>query len=293
MLGRSRSQHAPPHLAHRAHRAHRAAREVAALLALLLALALAAVHAPAWAQQGPSFPPLTGRVTDAADMIPPDVESRIDQKLQALESQTGHQLVVATIPDLQGYDIADYGYQLGRAWGIGSKEKNDGALLIVAPRERELRIEVGYGLEGVLTDGMSSLIINQTIVPKFKDGDLPGGIEAGTDAIIHQLGLPPGEARQIAQQAGQQANDDFIGIPPDTLMMVLFFGAIIMIQFVIPLVRTVYQRRRYPGGTGRIFIYDLLANMPRSSSGSGGGSSGGGFSGGGGSFGGGGASGRW
>src|SRR5690349_9249170 len=146
-------------------------------LALFIAGLLLALTGPfAPAPAAPTFPNLSGRVVDAANIIPPDVEARLDQKLAALETQSHRQLVVATLPDLQGYDIADYGYQLGRAWGIGSKQKNDGALLIVAPKERKLRIEVGYGLEGVLTDGMSSLIINQTILPKFKQGDMPGGI---------------------------------------------------------------------------------------------------------------------
>ena len=164
---------------------------------LVLALALPWAASPAFAQRGPKFPPLTGRVTDAADVIPPDVEARLDQKLTALEAGTGRQLVVATVPDLQGYEISDYGYQLGRTWGIGSKERNDGALLIVAPKERKVRIEVGYGLEGVLTDGLSSLIISQQIVPRFKQGDLPGGIEAGTDARAFQA-----KARACASEDG-------------------------------------------------------------------------------------------
>ena len=105
----------------------------ALLRPILAAIALLAAQT---AVAQPAFPPLTGRVVDAADVIPPDVEQRIEGKLAGLESQSRRQLVVATIPSLQGYDIADYGYQLGRAWGIGSKERNDGALLIVAPAER-------------------------------------------------------------------------------------------------------------------------------------------------------------
>src|SRR3546814_3028549 len=101
---------------------------------------------------------------------------------------------VATLPDLQGYDISDYGYRLGRAWGIGDKEKNEGALLIVAPNERKVRIEVGYGLEGIMTDALSSQIIRNAITPRFKAGDLPGGIDAGVDAIGKLLTLPPDEA---------------------------------------------------------------------------------------------------
>ncbi|MCC6828203.1 MAG: TPM domain-containing protein [Novosphingobium sp.] len=253
---------------------------IAALLLATLAL-LAPGHA--MAQQ---FPKLTGRVVDAANVIPPDAEARLTQKLATLETQSHRQLVVVTLPDLQGYDIADYGYQLGRAWGIGSKERNDGALLIVAPTERKLRIEVGYGLEGVLTDGLSSLIINQTIVPRFKAGDMPGGIEAGADAIIQQLTLPADQAQQIAQQANTQPEQ--IDFDPSWLVFGMFF----VFFLVIPFFKTVHQRRRYGNAASSVFIWDMLSNMPRSSGGSSGGG-GGGFSGGGGSFGGGGSSGSW
>jgi uncharacterized protein len=110
-----------------------------------------------------TFPPLTGRVVDNANLLDPAQEKALSDKLAQLEKDSGRQLVVATLPDLQGYDIADYGYQLGRNWGIGAKDKNDGALLIVAPNERRVRIEVGYGLEPVLTDLSSALIINNVI----------------------------------------------------------------------------------------------------------------------------------
>lgn len=260
-------------------------RQLAGMLAAAL-LALTLAGAPALAQQGPQFPALTGRVVDAANVIPADAEARLTGKLEALEQQSRRQLVVVTLADLQGYDIADYGYQLGRAWGIGDKTRNDGALLIVAPAERKLRIEVGYGLEGILTDGLSSLIINQTIVPRFKAGDLPGGIEAGADAIITQLTLPEGEARIAAQKASEVPEPDF---SPE----LIFFSIMFLFFFVIPFIRTVAQRRRYPGAAaGSVFVWDMLNNMPRGSSRSGG-FSGGGFSGGGGSFGGGGSSGSW
>lgn len=253
------------------------------LIALCLPL-LALLAVPVAA--APSFPALTGRVVDAANVIPPEVEARLDQKLAGLEQQSGRQLVVATLPDLQGHDIADYGYQLGRAWGIGSKEKNDGALLIVAPKERKLRIEVGYGLEGILTDGMSFLIINQAIVPKFKEGDMPGGIEAGTDAIVHLLTLPPEEAAKLVQEADARA-DGAGGFDWGTL---IFLG-ILFPFFVLPLLRGRRGRRYRRGG----FAPVIWGPSSGSAWGSGGGSSwgGGGFSGGGGSFGGGGSSGSW
>ncbi|GGZ01608.1 TPM domain-containing protein [Novosphingobium colocasiae] len=253
--------------------------------ALILGLALVA-GIPA--QAAPSFPELTGRVVDAANVIPDDAEARLTQKLAALETQSQRQLVVVTVPDLQGYEISDYGYQLGRAWGIGSKARNDGALLIVAPNERKVRIEVGYGLEPVLTDGMSFLIINQAIVPRFKAGDLPGGIEAGSDAIIRQLTLPPEEAAKVAAAADQaQQNDSGGWVGP------LIFVVFILFFFILPMIRSASRGGRRTGGWGAPIVW-----IPGGSSGSSWGSGGsdwggGGFSGGGGSFGGGGSSGSW
>ena len=138
------------------------------------------------AQAAPVFPPLSGRVVDEAGLLPPVEEQALTNKLEALEKATGRQLVVATIADMQGYPIEDYGYQLGRTWGIGSKARNDGVLLIVAPRERKVRIEVGYGLEPVLTDALSSVIIQQRILPSFRQGDMAAGIVQGADMIAQR-----------------------------------------------------------------------------------------------------------
>ena len=259
-----------------------------AILTVLAVASVLLVAASAWAQ---TFPPLTGRVVDAANVIPPDVEARLDQKLTALETQSHRQLVVATLPDLQGYEISDYGYQLGRAWGIGSKEKNDGALLIVAPKERKVRIEVGYGLEGILTDGLSSLIIQDQILPKFKAGDMPGGIEAGTDALVTQLTLPEGEARIAAAKA--QAPP--AGAGGESIIPFIFFGFVFFVMIIAPMLRGVRRMTGYqPSGMGSVILWsaiDAMANARGSSGSSSGG--GGGFSGGGGSFGGGGSSGSW
>lgn len=262
-------------------------------LALVFAalLALAGFCTPAWAAD-PSFPALTGRVVDAANILPADEKARLEQKLAGLEAQSRRQLVVATLPDLQGYEIADYSNRLFRAWGLGSKERNDGVLLVVAPNERKLRIEVGYGLEGIITDGLSSLIIQNVIVPKFKAGDMPGGIEAGTDALIHQLALPENEARQVAAQpvpAPSSQGDDPSWFP------IAFFAFFFFIMFVAPaLSRSRRDSRFRSSGIGNIVLWSVLEGLSnaRSSSG-GGGSYGGGFSGGGGSSGGGGASGSW
>ncbi|MFC0203747.1 TPM domain-containing protein [Novosphingobium soli] len=259
------------------------------LAALLVVCALPGGSSPAWAQ---TFPKLTGRVVDAANIIPDAEEAQLTQKLAALETQSRRQLVVATVPDLQGYEISDYGYRLGRAWGLGDKARNDGAVLLVAPNERKVRIEVGYGLEGTLTDGLSVLIINGQILPRFKAGDMPGGIAAGTDAIIRQLTLPPEQAQKIAAEADRQREARGGGVPIGTIIFLLF----ILFFFVLPVLRSVGgggRRRRHRGFGAPIVWIPGGFGGGGSSWGGGGWGGGGGFSGGGGSFGGGGASGSW
>ncbi|HKT78082.1 MAG TPA: TPM domain-containing protein [Sphingobium sp.] len=258
---------------------------------LLLILALLAFMPVAQAQ---TFPKLTGRVVDDAALLSPPQEQALTDKLATLEKQTGRQLVVATLPDLQGYDISDYGYRLLRAWGIGSKERNDGAILIVAPRERKVRIEVGYGLEGILTDALSSQIIRNAITPRFKAGDMAGGIDAGADALINLLNLPPDEARAralAAEQEQRQASDDGGSV-------MLFFWIAIAIFVILPMIFGRRGGRRYRGGGGPIIIWGPGSGSGWGSGGGGWGGGGGdwgggGFSGGGGSGGGGGASGSW
>lgn len=259
-------------------------------------LVLVALLAPLAARAEPTFPPLSGRVVDAAQVLPADEVARLDAKLAALEQQSGRQLVVATIPDLQGYDIADFSNLLFRHWGIGDKQKNDGIMLLVAPNERKVRIEVGYGLEGTVTDGISFLVIQQQIVPRFKAGDLPGGIEAGANALIQQLALPADQAVQQAKAADQQlaARRQGSGIDPG----MVFFVIIVIVFFVLPALRRAFGGRRYRGGSGLgpLIVFDALSRMSRGGGGWGGGGDwggGGGFSGGGGSSGGGGASGSW
>lgn len=257
---------------------------------------LAALLLPGWAQ-AQTFPELSGPVVDAANILPDDVEARLTQKLLALNKQTGRQLEVATVPDLQGYDISDYGYQLGRHWGIGSKGRNDGIILLVAPKERKVRVEVGYGLEATVTDALSSQIIRNQIVPRFKAGDIPGGIEAGTDALIAQLQLPPEQAtRAVIQAETEQKARKASGIDPGAVIWLLFF----VLFFVLPMIRRLAGGQRYSSsGLGPLILWNVLDGMSRgggrSSWGGGGGWSGGGggWSGGGGSFGGGGSSGSW
>jgi uncharacterized protein len=189
-------------------------------LAAAVATWAAAVMLAGAALAAPAFPALTGRVVDAANILSPQVEGALDAKLSGLETTTGRQLVVVTLPSLQGQPIEDYGYQLGRHWGIGQKGENDGALLIVAPNEREVRIEVGYGLEPVLTDALSSVIIQSAVLPRFRAGDLEGGVTAGTDAIVQQLSLPDGEAKTRVQQAAAQSRQSDVN--PFPIIIAIF-----------------------------------------------------------------------
>ncbi len=244
------------------------------LVAMLFAL-------PASAQ---TFPPLAGRVTDAANIIPDDREATLTAKLAGVEQASGRQFVVATIPDLQGYPIEDYGYRLGRFWKIGEKGTNSGILLIIAPNERKVRIEVGYGLEPIMTDALSAIIIHRQILPAFKAGDMPAGIDAGADAIIAQLKLPPDEAAKRAQQLAAQPESK---IDIGTIIFIIIF----LLFFVLPLFRRMRGGRSY--GSGPVIIWGGGGDWGGGSSGGSSWGDGGGFSGGGGSFGGGGASGSW
>lgn len=254
------------------------------VLAVLGFLALAGA-----ALAAPKFPPLTGRVVDDAHMLSPQATEKLTGELAQLETQTGHQLVVATIPSLQGYEIEDYGYQLGRAWGIGSKAQNDGVLLLVAPAERKVRIEVGYGLEPVLTDALSSVIIQQKILPQFRAGNMEQGVVDGAEAIVAQLGLPEDQARAIAQAPPQQAQVSTQGV---------HIPAVVILFIIIWVVSSLLRGRRH-GGAGLWWLPLMFlgggGGRDRDGWGGGGfGGGGGGFGGGGGgSFGGGGSSGGW
>ena len=257
----------------------------------LLALLFLLLAAPLAAQE---FPALTGRVVDAADILPPDVEAQIIARSEAIEKQTTAQVVVATVPSLQGYEIEDYGYRLGRHWGIGQKRRpaseggaaqgDNGVILLIAPNERRVRIEVGYGLEPVLTDALSSVIIQRSILPEFRAGNMPAGVLAGFDAIARQIELPPEEAAQNVANAEQQAAQDE-GFPLGFVIFMLF----LMLWLTMASRRTKGGKRARSGGP--IVIWG-----PGGFGGggfSGGGFGGGGFGGGGGGFGGGGASGGW
>ncbi|MBW3560828.1 MAG: TPM domain-containing protein, partial [Proteobacteria bacterium] len=172
-----------------------------ALRALFVWAALLVV--PALAQ---TFPALTGRVVDQAGVLSPATEAQLTQRLAALEARNGAQLVVATVRSLEDHEIRDYGYRLGRAWGIGQQGRNNGAILLVAPNDRQVAVEVGYGLEPVLTDAYANRLLDQQVIPRFKAGDLEGGVVAGTDALITQIGLEPGEAQARIAAADARPN---------------------------------------------------------------------------------------
>src|SRR5476649_254374 len=134
-----------------------------------------------------TLPALSGRIVDQANIIPDATRSAIEQKLADLEAKSGIQLVVATVTSLEGQEIKPYANALYRTWKLGQKEKNNGVLLLVAPKEHRVRIEVGYGLEGTLTDALSKVISSNAITPRFKTGDFAGGISRGVDDIITVL----------------------------------------------------------------------------------------------------------
>lgn len=278
---------------------------------------------PAAAQ---TFPKFTGLVVDDANVLPAETRADLTQKLQALQRDTKRQVVVATIGDMQGYPLEEYGYKLLRTWGVGLKGVDNGAILFVAPNnpagQRGPRLEVGYGLEPILTDAISSAIIQQRMMPKLKEGDVPGAMTAGTDAVIAQLRASPEEAQAKVDAAAaafergrrrQSSQDDggAIGILFFIGMGLLIFGIIAM-----------SSRRRRSGPWGRqhrastagdvaqVVLWSIADELARgamrggsrgggwsgggSSGSSGGGWTGGGFTGGGGgSAGGGGASGNW
>jgi uncharacterized protein len=256
----------------------------AGLLAPVIAIVLALFCVSAFA--APTFPPLTGRVVDNAHVLSPEVQADLTSKLAALEQATSRQLVVVTLPSLNGDDIEDYGNQLLRAWGIGQKATNNGAIFIIVPSEHKVRIEVGYGLEPILTDALSSVILQQTVIPKFRAGDVSGGIVDGTSAIIAQLSADPSTAEARAAQAEQAASAHTRRGNP--------VGAIIPLIFFIFLISSIFRRGGFGGGFGMLLPLMFLGGGRGGGWGGGGDfGGGGGFSGGGGSGGGGGASGGW
>ncbi|HPS29555.1 MAG TPA: TPM domain-containing protein [bacterium] len=210
-------------------------------------------------------PALKGRVTDNAGLLSSDAAVRIEQKLAALETSDSTQIAVLTVPTLDGDSIEDFSMRVVEQWKLGQKETDNGALLIIAKDDRKLRIEVGYGLEGKLTDATAGRIIRQVIVPYFKRNDFEDGVEAGVDAMI---AAAKGEFK--ASENKSPVSEKHMSI-----IMIIFFIIIFFLRAVVGGGRRRFYGGGYRGGGGF------------------GGFGGGGFSGGGGGFGGGGSSGGW
>ncbi|MFY9821646.1 MAG: YgcG family protein [Thermoanaerobaculia bacterium] len=304
----------------------RRSKVVLVLSVLVVPFVLSFLFPPAAAAK--DIPPLTGRIVDQANLLTADQKQRIETKLAAFEKETTDQVAVLTLDSLDGEAIEDYANKVGRAWALGQKGKDNGALLLVAKQDRKMRIEVGYGLEPVLTDLQTSVIQNEVIIPYFKRGDFGGGIEAGVDAILSTLQGKP--FQPAPEPAGQPARGKrgpdfgfllfalFILLPFSLnaarsrswflyllLMPVYFFlGTLVSVTaglvalgvwaVLFPILRTVLPKSigGGRGGPGGWFLGPGFGGGGGGWS-SGGGFSGGGFSGGGGSFGGGGSSSSW
>ncbi len=223
-------------------------------------------------------------VTDKTGTLTSAQLKSLESKLAAFEKETSNQLVVWMEPSLDGNSVEDRSYELAEQNGIGQKSKNNGVLLYIAKDDRKLRIEVGYGLEGALTDALSSQIIRNEITPQFKKGNFYDGINAGVDAIIKAT---KGEYTADKESKDKESGSGICCIPfPVIVFLIIFFFV-----FLVPIFQRIFggkHRSRsnwwWTGGSGSGSSW---------SSGSSSGWSGGGFSGGGGSFGGGGSSGSW
>jgi uncharacterized protein len=271
------------------------ARRFAGTIVCAMALVLLALSSASPLRADPTLPTLTGRITDDADLLKAEDRSAIESELADLEQKSTDQVAIVTLKSLQGYTIEDIGIQLGRKWGIGQKGKDNGILLIVAPNEHKVRIEVGRGLEPVMTDLMSKLIITNAIVPAFRKDDFAGGIRAGVRDIKDVL---LGDAEAVKERATGPRRTD--SPTPDTMQIILLIFWICVVLYILYAVYRSAQAAQQAGVT-RSRRHGTPVFIPGSSDSwgggwSGGGSSGdsgGGWSGGGGDFGGGGASGSW
>jgi uncharacterized protein len=257
----------------------------AVLLACLMLL-----PAFAWAQ---TFPALSGRVVDAANLLRPEQRAALEAKLKAHEDRTTDQVVVATVPTLGDLTVEDYANRLLRQWKLGQANKNNGVLFLVAPRERKARIEVGYGLEGSLTDALSKIIITTAVAPRFQQNDFAGGLDAGIDAILSIL---TGDAEEWQRRA-EVREDPHTPIDPLVAMLIFFLLLFVISRFMRGGGSSSRYHRSRRGGwivvPGGGWGGGWSGGGGGWSGGGGGWSGGGGFSGGGGSSGGGGASGSW
>ncbi len=280
------------------------------LLALLWSLFLPAMAEPV------AVPALKARVTDLTGMLSSQQVTALEQKLAAFETQKGSQLAVLVVPTTGDEPIEQYALRVAEQWRLGRNKVDDGALLVVARDDRALRIEVGYGLEGVLNDATANRIIEEIIVPRFQQGDYYAGIDAGVDRMISVVQGEPLPPPGSLSQAGGEADVYSMLLP--VLMLVMVFGGLLRRLF-----------GRFPaalmaGGGVSVLAWFLLGVLPIAAvaggiafifmlfggsagrggwysggggfgggMGGGGLGGGGGFGGGGGGFGGGGASGRW
>jgi uncharacterized protein len=261
----------------------RRAQNPAAFLALLAALLCAGLALAAL-----TFPPLTGHVVDQANVLSAAEREKLTAKLADLEQKSGIQLVVATVSSLQDQDIEPYANELFRTWQVGEKTKNNGVLLLIAPKERRVHIEVGYGLEGTLTDALSKIIIANAIAPRFKAGDYDGGVARGVDDIITVLTTDADEwEKKPSLRLDAHPVPEWVRWLLTALLIAFITGFIISPGFRWLVLNVLLNILLNPGpvrGGGRGGF---------DSGGFGGGGGRGGFGGGGGSSGGGGASGSW
>ncbi len=285
----------------RARQTRRRAEAPRGIFGAFVACVLYALAAAGAAFAAPVYPELSGQIVDTANLLKPEDRAAILAELKALEGTSTDQFAVVTVNSLDGYSIEDYSIGLARKWQIGQKDKDNGLLLIVAPKERKVRFEVGRRLEPVMTDTLSAIIIQNAILPKFRRGDFSGGIR---DGIHDAKDVLLGDAEAVKERArgGRTPEND----PTAILHLVVFAGIVLLIAWqmrraiqrqreweasLTPAQRAALVRQRRRRG-GNVVV------IPGGSSDwgggwSGGSSSGGGWSGGGGSFGGGGASGSW
>jgi uncharacterized protein len=254
-----------------------------------------------------AVPPLTGRVTDQTATLTADQTASLEQTLRTFEAKKGTQLALLIVPSTQPEAIEQYALRVAEQWKLGRKKVDDGAILVVAKNDRALRIEVGYGLEGVLNDATSKRIISEIITPRFKQGDFYGGIAAGLDQMIRVIGgepLPAPNAQTIGGVTDIQQYGPLVFILALVIGSVLrpvlgrFPGALVTGGVVAVIAWLVAGALFIALGAGVMALLFTLVGGGMGGYGMGGhrggfGRGGGGFGGGGGGFGGGGASGRW
>lgn len=265
-----------------------------------LVLALAGAFLVALAPANAAVPPRPdGPVLDAAGIIPDGDEAALDARLRAYNKETGRAIVVATVASLDGQPVEDYAQQLAEAWGIGGAESEQGVLVLVAPAERKIRIHAARGVQERLPDVLAGRIIREAVTPRFKAGDMAGGIVAGVDSIIAQLNRDPADAKAVAEAAAAAAKAQ--GRSGGANGGAVVFWIVMILFFTLMFGRRGRRGYRRSGIDPGVVLWGLSEIAHHASRGGGGGGGGfdfggggfGGFGGGGGGFDGGGASGDW